>query len=477
MLPGLFADHDATSRQGLPLEAPDRNAHFAAWQHGSAPSARRRVTLHFCPDAKRCAFVMTDHGDRSSVSVTRAVYRGHSRTDHPQYGKRGILAAGVRVTQGVFWSGWDGYDYLENPEFYALMKGVQESGCEVCPHNTSEQFFLPPDEVRGNIRKYAQHFGLTTWIDHYRLASNLTREGMNPRSEHHVLDLLKSLGLKAAWSYWDAFANPPGPQLNCLNPPSCWQYLARLLRDAAPWRGRARASRSLTVSLTSLVHRAIGSDAFGNLFDLAMGLSGQPCVAPGVALRQLAASVAGMLFGSSRRPPPRFPIRWDEAHGLYWFDTVRIARVSAAYDQTALEHLIGEAGFHIGHTYLGFQSPRHSDLAFSPDGDGFAVEERFQRFLDVLSAGIRQGQVWNPTIREMIGYYEALAAVRLTPEADSRWRLVNTAAAPVEGVTLRSLAPLRVAADVAVRSRQVGREYWHCLDLPPHAAVSLAEAS
>ena len=462
-------------RRGVPDGACDRNAQFAAWKEGSAPSAQRRVALHFCPEARRCAFVITDHGDRTRLSVARAVYRGHSRTDHPHYGKRGILAAGVRVTQGVFWSGWEGYDHLENPEFLALMKEIHEAGCEVCPHNTSERFSLTPDEVRGNIRRYAQHFGLTTWIDHHRLASNLNREGMNPRSEHYVLDLLKSLGLKAAWSYWDEFAYPPGPQLNCLNPPSCWQYLKRLLRDLTPWRGRGGAPRSLIMSLTSLIHRAIGSDAFGSLFDLAMGLGGQPGVALRTAVGELGAHVAARLFGSDRPPGPQFPLRWDERRQISWFDTVRIARVAAVYSEAALDRLIREAGIHVGHTYLALQSPRYSDLAFSPDGDGFAVEERFQRFLDVLSAAVRQKLVWNPTIREMTGYYESLAAVRLTPEAGSRWSLRNGAAVPVEGVTLRSLAPLCAAGSVAMESRQVGREYWHCLDLPPHAAVELTE--
>jgi hypothetical protein len=392
---------------------------------------------------------------------------------HASYGKRGIIASGVRVTQGVFWSGWDGFDYLENPDFFALMQDAYDTGSEVCPHNTSEKMELPPEQVRRNMERYAKHFGLSTWIDHWRLPSNLTQKGMDPESEYYILDYFKQLGGKSAWTYRDVFANPPGPQINLLNPPRVHQYAWRLLRDLPKLRNGRDSANRLRAYFGALALLMIGAEAAGNLAIIKKTFRG---FGDQTQLHEMS-----FLFKNMSRHVQhllrsgiiaQFPISWDEVSGLYWFDAARIVFLSNAYNASALDNLIDETGIHIGHTYLGFYGRKYSDCAFRRDRQDFTIQDEFQEFLDYLAVKIRQGIVWNPTMREMIRYYEALAAVELKEDRRGQWCLTNSATTPVAGVTLRSLLPLRLLGDNKAREYHVGQEHWYIVDLAPKSELT-----
>src|SRR5690606_23413394 len=124
---------------------------------------------------------------------------------------------------------------------------------------------LPSEEVRKNMHIYAENFGLTTWIDHFRLPSNLTQNGMNPDSEFYILDLFRNLGGTSAWSFVDRVANPPNGELDMFRPPSAGAFTRRLASDAIPLR-RKRVSRNrLRASAGALALAMVGAGAIGNL--------------------------------------------------------------------------------------------------------------------------------------------------------------------------------------------------------------------
>lgn len=446
---------------------------FDDWRGGSAPTKEKPFRLHYCPDMRRAAFVVTDHGDRTRLAVSRAIYMGHSDTSHPDYGRRGIVGAGVRITQGVFCSGWPGFDYLENSEFLALMRAVHEAGSEVCPHNTSEQMSLPPNEIHRNIDFYATNFGLKTWIDHFRLPSNLTQSGMDPKSPYFILDHFRAQGGRWAWSFIDRFAHPPDGELNLFAPPSMAAFAkasGRQLKNAFHLRRLTPAARA---SVGAVTLKAIGADAMGNLLVLKKNPLHAGIGRYASNLARFPANLMQHWREMLRGNPPAFPMRWDEEHSLYWFDTARVLFISQSYNARSIDRLVADAGLHIGHTYLGFHGPKYDDCAFEElPGKRYRVSEDFERFLGRLRRHVSGAMLWNPTLREFGAYLDGLSSVSIRPRGNG-WEVANAGSRSLKGVTLRSLSPVEFGG-CEIRSRHDADGYWFCTDLEPGAVLSVA---
>jgi hypothetical protein len=440
-----------------------RTALLAQWATGTTPTADTPVRLHFCAGGARAAFVVTDHGDRTRLAASAAVYTGGGAGG-------GLLKSGVRITQSVFRSGWPGHDYLDDPRFFHLMREAQAAGFEICPHNTSEDMRLPPDETRRNIDFYARHFSLDTWIDHFRLPTNLMQEGMKLTSPFYILDKLQAAGCRAAWSYHDRFVNPPDDQLDLLRPPAMAPYVARVIADVARLRQGRERWISARSRAASILVRLIGSGAIRDLVVLRKGpgRAGMP-----MWLRSLLRAPIRAARHAVRPPAAGFPVRWDAARALYWFDTARITLVNQCYTEPALARLIADNGIHIGHTYLGLESRRHFDFAFVRAGDAYRIDPRFDAFLDAVSGRIRAGEIWNPTLGEMTRFYDDLAGVRVQRAAAGGWEVENHGPRPVRGVTVRALGPCAVPGTASVVERRVGPEFWYVMDLAPGERIGL----
>lgn len=457
----------------MPENRHQREALLEGWQTGSAPTAANPVRLHFCPDGRRAAFVVTDHGDRSKEPIFRAVYFGHSDKTHPDHGQRGFAGRGIALTQGTFWTGWDGYDYLGNPDFLALMHEAHGAGIEICPHNTSENYDLPPEETRADIDRYAEHFGaVNTWIDHNYLPSNLTVDGLKPDSPHYILPDIQRHGCRAAWSYYDAYLNPPTPSLDILAPPSTFAYLRRLASNIAKrLRGGAVDMRRTKSLATYLVQQSVGPKLIGKLVFLRN---------PNRTGKQRLAAIAAIpveffkFWGKRLRGDfrTRFPLRWDEKNRLYWFDTIRLIYFADSLNETALDSLIDGAGICIAHSYLGVNHPSPNARAFVPDGEGYAVAPGLDAFLALLRQRIDDGAVWNPTMAGLSGWMEQLSQVETTRTGDAL-TLTNRGPEPIKGVTFRTLDDACVTAGEAVSTRREGGEQWFVFDLAPGAGATI----
>lgn len=442
---------------------------FDSWRAGSAPTGGETATLHFCPEGRRAAFVITDHGDRTRARASEAVYKGHSDLSHPWHGRRGLLAAGVRITQGTFWSGLPGFDYLDNPAFYALMVEAAAEGSEVCPHNTSENL-LPLGRTRADLARYAKAFGLTTFIDHGHLPTNLTKQGCDPASGHHILDAFKELGGRAAWSFDDAITNPPAGILAMLDPPGIGDFGSAVLAEAS--LGLRGQPHNLRARATALLNHTVGSAAIYNLLVAAK----QPARAPSRSLAaRMSIEEAVGHARSMRARRGRFPWRWDERLGLLWFDAVRVNLMSRVYRAEALDSLVTANEMHIGHTYLGFTDDKHGDIAVRPEGEHWALREDVHEFLEHLATLIRAGSVWNPTIREMSAWYLVLGEIDVVQDQPARHAVTvtNRSAEPINGVTLRSRRKLASTSTTLRRHLRVGDEHWYVLDLPAESSVCL----
>ncbi len=451
-----------------------RTALLDQWRTGTAPDAANPVRLHFCPEGRRAAFLATDHGDRSREPIFRAVYFGHSDKAHPDHGQRGFAGRGVVITQGTFWTGWDGYDYLGNPEFLALMREAHGAGIEICPHNTSENYDLPPEDTRADIDRYTEHFGaVNTWIDHNYLPSNLTQQGLNPDSPHYILPDIQRNGCRAAWSYYDAYLNPPTPSLDILKPPPTLAYARRLLSNIAQRvRGKAVDMRRTKSLATYLVQQTVGPTLIDKLVFLRN---------PNRTRKQRISAIAAIpveffrfwakrLRGDFRT---RFPLRWDEKNRLYWFDTIRLVYFDDSLNQTALDQLVDGAGICIAHTYLGVNHPSPNARAFVSDGEGYAVAPGLDAFLALLRGRIDDGSVWNPTMAVMSAWMDRLAQVAVVQDSGAT-TMTNKGAEPIEGVSIRALHGSCVTAGDPVSSRDDGGEHWFVFTLAPGASVTIA---
>lgn len=455
------------------VQAVDRDLFDESWVE-PAVGTSERPRLHHAPDARRCVFVITDHGDRTQTTISRALYVGASAGAGAQAGSRGILGHGVKVTQAVFWSGWPGFDYLDDPGFHGLMREVADEGIEVCLHNTSEHMDLPPLKVRENIRRHAGLFSLKTWIDHYRLPSNLSQQGMQPESDYYILDLLQEVGVRAAWSFRDVFVNPVNDGIDLLTPPPGTDYLASFGRKLLKLPGDAATRRQLRSSLGEILRRAIGRDALGNLVVLRQPLRDEVMARRLANAALIPINVARHWLDQLGSGPPRtFPVRHDATTGLFWFDSVRVTEVSQCYNERSLDDLIQRNGIHIGHTYLGFESRRYPDSAFLRHGDLVLIRPAFEAFLGRLSYEVQHGVVWNPTMRDLIDYWSRLRQVALRRDGSSGWTIVNGSNEPIRGVTLCHGGPLRAVDAGAATCQRVGGEYWCTIDLDGHQECTL----
>jgi hypothetical protein len=429
----------------------DHSILLQCWSQGAKPKPGRPI-LHFAPEGRRAAFVITDHGDRTKLAPVTALYMGHSDPGNRLWGRTGLIPLAIRITQATFWSGYPGYDYLDQPEFLRLMQMAFAHGAEICPHNTSENV-LQPWETVADLERFEALFGLTTFIDHAHLPSNLTRGGADPQSPYYILDRFLSLGGRAAWSYEDVVANPPSKRLDMCSPPSLRSMVASIAKR--PW-GRTVFETRVAGVLNSLV--------------------GSWCVYHAIcALRQerggarLAAwsKAFGSCVSHLGRRRSSFPFRWDKRNGVYWFDSVRVNLTNTIYSPDAIDQLIAQNGIHVGHTYLSLSSGRRRSQAIERDGDHWRISSAMSDFLQHLSARVNQGQVWNPTIRTMVEFLDQLSSVRVG--AGSNIVVQNTGSETIKGLTLRSANPLRwdCSSDLIL----VGSEYWYVLDLQSKAAV------
>lgn len=458
------------------MTSDPRTALLDHWKSGTAPTAANPVRLHFCPDGRRAAFVITDHGDRSREPIFRAVYFGHSDKADPTHGQRGFAGRGIALTQGTFWTGWDGFDYLGNPEFLALMHEAHDAGIEICPHNTSENYDLPPEETRADIDRYAEHFGaVNTWIDHNYLPSNLTVDGLKPDSPHYILPDIQRHGCRAAWSYYDAFLNPPTPSLDILKPPSTFAYAKRLASNIAQrLRGGAVDMRRTKSLATYLVQQTVGPKLIGKIVFLRN---------PNRTGKQRLAAIAAIpveffrFWGKRLRGDfrTRFPLRWDADNKLYWFDTIRLIYFADSLNQTALTRLIDGAGICIAHTYLGVNHPSPNARAFAKDGETYTIAPDLDAFLALLEGRIAEGTIWNPTMAAMSAWTDRLAQIEIA-SANGQTTLTNRGHDPVNGVTVRTLDDACLTAGEAVSTRREGGEQWFVFNLAPGAGVTIDAA-
>jgi hypothetical protein len=192
----------------------------------------------------------------------------------------------------------------------------------------------------------------------------------------------------------------------------------------------------------------------------------------GSELRQLAVNLGRHLRNAALPGTPRFPYRWDGENGLFWFRAGRVTLLCETYTPASIDLLVQQRGIHIGHTYLGLVAENPKDIAYRREGDSYVVRDEFQEFLDHVSAKIREGLLWNPTVREMTRYFEALSRVQLDAHADGKFVLWNHHERALSGVTLRSSRPLRSVEGPSPRERRDGDEHWYSVDLAGNSGLS-----
>lgn len=410
--------------------------------------------LHHCPDGRDAMFVLTDHGDRPQLDVLTAIYSGCS-PDVTPCDRKGILGHGVKITQGFFWSGYPGYQYLDNPACLALMRRVDAAGSEICPHNTSENV-LPPDETRADLLRFSQEFGLTTFIDHGHMPSNLSQRGSDPDSDHYILDELKAAGVLGVWSFRDATANPPDGLIDMMQPPSTARFVGASMR---PRRLTGRDAYSTRAAVTGAVNSFIGPSA---AYSLLRALTGRP---PGSSRVESLRS-SWRAFRSFRRNRSEqagaFPFRYRSDWGLMEFDSVRVNLISAVYNETALDQLIAGCGVHVGHTYLGLTEGRHRDLCVEKVAGGWRTRSSFEEFLGHLAQRKEARLIWNPTMREALRFLTGISRCALLIER-STVLLENRGEGAAAGVTVRSQERLEWSGPVTEIKKH--GEWWYVTDL------------
>lgn len=364
------------------------------------------------PDGRQAALVITDHADQTSAGTLRALVGGTSDVSSKQWGKGGLLGAGLVITKALWLTSGEpapppllsatpqpvslpltptanklpaiagkapghgmkslllfrsrygrpqvdslggGRPQLDDPEVAELADQLARLGWEIIPHSAT-----PLRDERDRTEQalsYFSRYKSRSWIDHqpYTNCEALVNQGYQ-NGPYGIVDLLHRYGYSYAWSGIDV---QPGA-LNLLSPKRLDRYT--------------------------------------------------PVVFP-----------AGRLANGT-------------PDGLWLFSTMMTytsaEQFYSLYKPKALDQLERERGLHIAHTYLEAFHPPTSPLAnrnlmtVGHRPGEVVPSRRLEELLQALSKRVQRGTLWVPTVAQLGDHQRAMeqVSIHLLSDGDAELR-------------------------------------------------------
>lgn len=245
----------------VPLDVMRRRAGERAELSGEIIVGERvRLLPARLPDGFAAALAFTDHADQSDAARleafafgrTGALRDGAVGPTHP-----GFVNRGLRYTKSIFAQRVGRYaPQFESDAYRRVLAAMARRGVEIATHSPTGERDVP-DQLPALLDAQASTHPLRTWIDHQPETNceAIANRGWDPRSEWHVLDALRRLGIRTLWATHDT-ALPAG-SLNLLDPAA--------LGDRRPLFFEHPAFPGFRLFESAWMYRARG--AFVGLFD------------------------------------------------------------------------------------------------------------------------------------------------------------------------------------------------------------------
>ena len=395
----------------------------------SLPEGTQNELNFFCTYSKVPEWARTPMGFLPTVCFT-----DHCDFDTPELllSQREILKeCGIRITKGIFLYDYSHHPFtasLEHPGILVEFKKWENDGHELAYHAFSKSEGPESDSHFQNYQSPSELQTIETYIDHGFLSYNATRQKPEDLCKWAAHQIEK--GIKLNWNYVDAFE----ATANCTN------QLAPIDSSiAALWKSKSLHQKLGLPEDTSRLFKAWLSYGTNEDLDFAVkrlqvslskAKNGEQN-AIGELLKNGLSSLGNSLDSKmwkrnlfNRTTPNHFssfstvfyknPLFEDR--DIWSFQTASLKNYEAVFSQYGLDKMQREKGVLIAHTYLAYTGQNHQGRLFLNESG--EINPKAKSALKELGNLIRQGKVWNPTVKEMHHFYRRLFSIEYKIEGD-----------------------------------------------------------
>lgn len=365
------------------------------------------------PNGYNAAITIGNHADGANEARTRALFYGVDDPNHPDFGKKGIIARGVKCDWSVFARHFWGYEHADDnpgfsefPTYLQLLKDIHAEGQEIIPHTTWVNTDKRTD-ASTYLPMYQEHFGSKNYIDHGFAdvhSAAITSKGWDSNdAENYMMDLFEQNGFTMAWNYLTH------PTLSSVTP-----------KRRAEWQGR--------IKYWGFEHFV----AYHN-DHLKLPASGN----------HVLLWLDGQMDLYNRAISERLEWALDNCesfniHG-YWGGPSRVNSVNS--DSTDIRYL----------------------LYFDDNEGKYKITTAFDNFLKTIQAKREAGELWNPTTTDFLLYFDKIRKVQLDIVNSTTYKLTNPGSA-IDGFSMlvckTGIAPTSGGVAVNTKNAKKGTICW-----------------
>lgn len=392
-------------------------------------SARPPVLCRY-PFGAEAGFIITDHCD-------------YDRADTLQTFLNDWLGKGLKMTKGVFalksnYSKEGLAATMQDEDYRKLITELYKDGSEVSPHALNQSGQITKEVFDVAFTAISGEYECRTWIDHGSYQKYTYSVG-GADNEYRLIDRLKEYAYSSLWSYYDAPINATqslnifsGMQIsyrsvikNILRGkiPVAAHYLKTVLEQQAQLNGR---KPTLVKLMGALRKNLSGKKSISALKkDIATVVKYSSAQQLPYTAKELN-NFSPVLYTESKQP-----LYQQQEKSLLLFASQEVVHTQDAYTPELLKDLVAERGLHIGHTYLLNTLPYLNGVFNSKK----QLSKKWMVFVVALSASVKNGSAWNPTMQEFVVYNKLLSALVFTYTSPRTLLVTNNNATAIEGLT------------------------------------------
>lgn len=345
-----------------------------------------------------------------------------------------FASLGIKVTKGFFL-----YDYTHKAETASFQSKDSRNelldwtseGHELAYHALSQSYRGEQSEREfAEFESPAGTHHVATYIDHGFHPYNYTKQELGNWASWY--GHMWGKGVKLIWNYIDSGEGNLFT-VNQLNPSGF--TLDALSKSATYFRGRGvyrsrktdlrnflmygvpenllRTSKYLKGSVVALRSKP-GLKSLGSLIGNLATFGGRMLNPETIkSIRKKRTEI----FEVNRFGPVFFKACNQQDTEIQIFQTLAVRDYDIVFSAEGLERLQQEAGLMIAHTYFAFTGENHEGRLFKDESKELRPEAvaAFER----LGEKIRAGQIWNPTLGELFGFFKKFESIHYRKEGEN----------------------------------------------------------
>lgn len=344
-----------------------------------------------------------------------AVFTDHCDFDTPEsllLQREFFKSLQIKITKGFFLNHFS--KRVDNASYEREKEELQKweaDGHELCYHSLSQSIKTRTESFE-DFKSFTPPFESPTWIDHGYQPYNFTLYRNNDWSDSDFEKVLKQKQIKILWNYIDSGTATLGV-INQINP-----YNFTLERFS---KGNSTLSRmtKAQLMLKNIIFHYFADEELIHKYKSTAGLFKIVVLRKEFSkllpLIKNLSSVGFDIFktlwnwNSAKKQPYKLakysPIVFKhriDSETFYVFQTLEMVDFKSSLAPGNLDQLIQEKGVFIAHTYFSVPLEYHLGKLFKNENE---IDPNVAKNFIYLSNKIKEKQIWNPTLAELINYW------------------------------------------------------------------------